>query len=167
MKFFPIGSIVELLPKYTQIYEAEAGALGIVEGIIKEEGFDYYQIHWDKEDPKTNGQEDGLVDCHHVKLYDDFTEEKKSEHFDFSRRIASKTLDDEKITAFLTIVIRDGVPYIITDAKSPLDALKIIPDILAVGTQLVETCIQGSVEAYDMIEKLKKSLDSLEDDPTP
>lgn len=164
MKFFPVGSIVELLPDFTQIYEARAGAIGIIEGLIKEEGFDYYQIHWDKEDPKTNGQQDGLVNCHHVKLHDDMLENKKNSHFDFSRRIASKTLEDEKITAFLTIAIRDNVPYIITDARSPLEALKIIPDILAIGTQLVESCIQSSIDAYDMIERLRKSLDSLEND---
>ena len=166
MKFYPVGTVVELLSEYALIYFAEEGARGIIEGRVCEEGFNYYQILWDKKDPRVNGQLDGLVDCHHVKISSERKSPKKqAEWFAFSRNLGIKTLSDEKISAFLLIAVKDDIPYIVTDAKTPKDALKIIPDILSVANQLVETCIQTSIETHDTIEKLKDIAEkSLEDE---
>lgn len=163
MKFLPTGTIIELIEDYTKIYSAKSGAQGIIEGRLQEEGFDYYQIIWDKDDPRVNGQEDGLIDCHHVKAYKgDKGVVRKDEYFDFSKELGIKTLKDDNITAFLTIVIKNDIPYVVTDAKTAVDALKIIPDIMAIANQLVETCVQSSISAYDTIERLKNAVDKID-----
>lgn len=171
MKFLPIGCIVELVEGYSRVYAAEAGARGVIEGRLQEEGFDYYQIVWDKEDPKVNGQENGLVDCHHVRPIKEVADADREKDFNFSRKVGQKILSDDSITAFLTIVVKDGnIPYIVTDAKTPIDALKLIPDIVAIAAQLTETCVDSTIKAYETIERLKDAqdvldlLDGLEDD---
>lgn len=163
MKFLPIGSVIELVEGYSRVYAAEAGARGMIEGRLQEEGFDYYQVIWDKEDPKVNGQEDGLVDCHHVRPIKEPANKGREKDFIFSRKIAQKIIADDSITAFLTIVVKDGgLPYIVTDAKSPIDALKLIPDIVAIAAQLTETCVDSTIKAYDTIERLKDAKETLD-----
>lgn len=161
MKYFPVGTTVELLPEYNRIYSAESGARGIIEGQVREEGFDYYQIIWDRTDSRVNGQQDGLVDCHHVRICEEI-EDAKKRNFEFSKRLAAKALEEDDVNSFMVIVVKNNNPYVITDAQTPMDAIKIIPDIMAIAGQLTETCIQSIVDAYSTIEKLKKARENLE-----
>jgi hypothetical protein len=162
MKFLPVGTVVELQDGYSAIYLAATGARGVVEGCVQEDGFNYYQIIWDEEDPKVNGQMDGLVDCHHVRAAKNIEKTTGSKQFSRSKYLASKAILQDGVSSFLLVFIKNGVPYTITDAATSLDALKIVPDALAVATQLAEVSIHGSIEAHETIEKIRRAADLLD-----
>jgi len=157
MKFLPVGTVVELQDGYSAIYLAAKGARGVVEGCVQEDGFNYYQIIWDEEDPKVNGQMDGLVDCHHVCAAKNIEKITTLKQFFRSKQLASKAVSQDNVSSFILIFIKNGIPYTITDAATPLDALKIVPDALAVAIQLAEVSIHGSIEAHQTMEKIKEA----------
>lgn len=162
MKFLPVGTVVELQEGYSAIYSAITGAKGIIEGRVEEHGFDYYQIIWDEEDPKVNGQKDGLVNCHHVGAAKNIKKIVEPKHFFRSKQLASKAILQDEVSSFILVFIKNGMPYTITDAATAIDALKIVPDVLVVATQLAEVSIHGSIEAHQAMEKIKEAAELLD-----